>query len=228
MSELDLEKAVEPDDPENAPALPERVEQQLAKLRATSDEQTRTRLEYAMQPSLADKPLDPADEMSGADVTALEAELARLDPSAPSTKVVRGANHEVGYHENGTNCTKYGRWYGIECTEWCDMFVSWVFDEAGQLKAIGGKHKYVPAHYDWFRQHKRFHARGAKGGGPRVGCLIFIDFNGHDGADHIGIVVSYDDTHVHTVEGNRSNAVRRCTYSRSSHLIFGYGYPSWS
>lgn len=174
----------------------------------------------------ATKPVDPSQELSPAELVALDA-VAPMDPNVPSVKVTRIAKREVGYRESGTNHTKYGRWYGADGQEWCDIFVSWVFHEVGQLKAIGGEHKYVPDHLKWFDNHHRFHRRGATGGGPREGCVIFFDLNGHNGEDHIGIVTSYDDTHVYTVEGNRSDQVKRLKYARSSHLIWGYGYPDW-
>lgn len=77
------------------------------------------------------------------------------------------------------------------------------------------------------RQYKQFYRRGAKGGGPKHGCLIFFDFNGHDGADHVGIVESHSDTYVYTIEGNHEDSVKRYKYRRSDHRIFGYGYPIW-
>ncbi|WP_055489060.1 CHAP domain-containing protein [Streptomyces sp. TP-A0356] len=172
------------------------------------------------------KRVDPSQELSPAELAVLDA-VAPMDPNAPSVKVARIAKREVGYRESGTNHTKYGRWYGADGQEWCDIFVSWVFHEVGQLGAIGGKHKYVPDHLKWFKNHNRFYRRGATGGGPREGCVIFFDLNGHDGEDHIGIVTSYDDTYVYTVEGNRSDQVKRLKYPRTSHLIWGYGHPAW-
>ncbi|MCK7622454.1 CHAP domain-containing protein [Streptomyces sp. RS10V-4] len=174
----------------------------------------------------ATRRVDPAQELSPAERAVLDA-VAPLDPNAPSVKVARIAKKEVGYRESGTNHTKYGRWYGADGEQWCDIFVSWVFHEAGQLGAIGGKHKSVPDHLKWFSDHHRFYRRGASGGGPREGCVIFFDLNGHDGEDHIGIVTSYDDTSVYTVEGNRSDRVQQLKYPRTSHLIWGYGHPAW-
>ncbi|MFI0779342.1 CHAP domain-containing protein [Streptomyces sp. NPDC021212] len=173
------------------------------------------------------KPVDASQEVTPAELAVLDA-VALRDTNAPSAKVARIAKKEVGYRESGTNHTKYGRWYGADGQEWCDVFVSWVFHQAGQLAAIGGKHKYVPDHLTWFKNQHRFYRRGAAGGGPREGCVIFFDFNGHDGEDHIGIVTSYDDTHVYTVEGNRSDQVQRLKYPRTSHLIWGYGHPAWN
>ncbi|MET8453937.1 CHAP domain-containing protein [Streptomyces sp. NPDC005209] len=172
------------------------------------------------------KPVDPSQELSPAERAVLDA-VTPMDPNVPPVKVTRVAKREVGYRESGTNHTKYGRWYGADGQEWCDIFVSWVFHEVGQLGAIGGKHASVPDHLTWFKNHHRFYRRGATGGGPREGCVIFFDLNGHNGEDHIGIVTSYDDTYVYTVEGNRSDQVKRLKYPRTSHLIWGYGHPAW-
>ncbi|MGW4441072.1 CHAP domain-containing protein [Streptomyces sp. NPDC004596] len=173
------------------------------------------------------KPVDPSQELSPAELAVLDA-VAPMDPNVPPVKVARIAKREVGYRESGTNHTKYGRWYGTDGQEWCDIFVSWVFHEVGQLAAIGGKHAYVPDHLKWFKNHGRFYRRGATGGGPREGCVIFFDLNGRNGEDHVGIVTSYDDTYVYTVEGNRSDQVKRLKYPRTSHLIWGYGHPAWN
>ncbi|RFU36356.1 CHAP domain-containing protein [Actinomadura logoneensis] len=154
--------------------------------------------------------------------------LPVADKGNPAATVVRLAESQVGYHEKGNNCTKYGKWAGHECAEWCDIFVGWAFWKAGRLAAAGGKvYERVDDHLAWFKQHNRFHRRGAKGGGPRQGAVIFFDFNGHDGPDHVGIVVGYDSTHVETVEGNSGDQVRKHKYSRSSRFIWGYGYPAW-
>jgi hypothetical protein len=41
----------------------------------------------------------------------------------------------------------------------------------------------------------------------------------------VGIVESYDGAVVRTIEGNSSDAVRRCSYSANSPVIVGYGTP---
>ena len=56
---------------------------------------------------------------------------------------------------------------------------------------------------------------------------MFFDLNHNHDVDHIGVVTSYNDTHIFTVEGNRTNQVKRVKYERSSRDIFGYGYPAW-
>jgi hypothetical protein len=211
-------------------ALPDSIKKQIAQLDSAPNEQARLALEASLIQTDVKKPVDPSQELSLAELEAVKMPKSTEQPAygmSASIKIIRGAKEELGYHEQGTNCTKYGSWYGIHCAEWCDMFVSWVFHHAGVLASIGGKHAYVPYHLAWFEKHKLFHKRGAKGGGPLLGCVIFFDWDSNGIPNHIGIVVGYSDTHVHTIEGNRSDKVSALTYPRSSHLILGYGYPNW-
>jgi hypothetical protein len=225
--------------PGDAVLLRADLEALLQALNKAPNDQARLDIELTLTPPAVDnKPVPAAQEPSRAEIEASEApgpskpgKPGRAGPphrktAGPYTKVVKDAGAQVGYREKAGNCTRYGQWYGhgMRCVDWCDIFVSWVYGEAGQLAAIGGKHSFVPAHYAWFRQHKRFHARGSK---PCRGCIVFFDLNRNHGLDHIGVVTSYTDTHVYTVEGNRTNQVKRVKYARSSPDIFGYGYPEW-
>jgi hypothetical protein len=211
-------------------ALPDNIKNQITQLDNAPDEKARLALEASLVQIDVKKPVDPSQELSLAELEAVKMPKSTEQPASgmsASTKIIRAAKEELGYREQGGNCTKYGSWYGIHCAEWCDMFVSWVFHHVGLLSSIGGKFAYVPSHLDWFRKHKLFHKRGAKGGGPHLGGAIFFDWDGNGVPNHIGIVVSYTDTHVYTVEGNRSDKVSALTYLRSNHLILGYGYPNW-
>lgn len=49
------------------------------------------------------------------------------------------------------NFTKYGEWYGLNGQPWCDMFVSWCAEQAGEGAAVG-KFAYVPAHVAFFQK----------------------------------------------------------------------------
>jgi CHAP domain len=211
--------------------LSEEIELELHELNKAMSEQDRVDLELKLTPVKLKRPSEPSNEPTQAELKASEMPKAgeKNKAKAPYVEVVKEAKGQVGYHEKGDNCTKYGNWYGshMNCVDWCDIFVSWVFGHADHLKAVGGKHSFVPAHYDWFRKHKRFHLRGEKAAGPCRGCVIFFDLNRNKSVDHIGIVTSYDNTHVYTVEGNRTNQVKRARYERSSDLIYGYGYPDW-
>jgi len=132
----------------------------------------------------------------------------------------RIAHGQLGYHEHGTNCTKYQK----ACAEWCDAFASWVFKKAGLSGKTGGFHAYVPDHVSWFKRHHQWGKGGSKKTGPVTGAAIFYDLNGHSGADHVGIVYDYNSTYVWAVDGNYRDAVRLRKIKRTSSAIYGYGY----
>ena len=161
--------------------------------------------------------------------------------------VVYAAQSQVGYNEKLTaanlelftapndgngNYTKYGQWYGINPAEWCDMFVSWCAQQAGEAAAVG-KFAYVPAHIQWFQDQGRLFYRGEKL--PLPGDVIFFEY-GHDGVvdgDHVGLVESCDGNYVHTIEGNTKNAngigcVMRHQYTVTDPYIMCYGRPAYS
>jgi hypothetical protein len=173
-------------------------------------------------PGLVHRPLAPSELPSAAELHALEAtELSALTTS-PAAEVIKIARREIGHHEGAGNCTKYGAWFGVHCAQWCDIFISWVFHQAGHLDAIGHKQSAVDSHIAWFRKHKRFHTK------PCVGCILFLDTNNNRAPNHVGIVRSFTSTRVHTIEGNASDKVSAVKYARSDRRILGYGYPDWN
>jgi len=60
---------------------------------------------------------------------------------------------------------------------------------------------------------------------PQPGNMILFDWDGgRSGADHVGLVVSYDPASqtITTVEGNSSNSVRTKTYSMTDACVMGF------
>lgn len=133
-----------------------------------------------------------------------------------ASKVVSIALSQVGQgeHPPGSNHTKYSP----RNEPWCDDFVSWVAKQAGELAAIGGAHAYCPAHVTWFKQHGKWSKS------PKVGAIVYFDWNGNGIADHVGIVVEVHSGYVITVEGNHDNKVQKV---RRSSYILGYGHPAY-
>lgn len=124
-------------------------------------------------------------------------------------------------HPPGSNDTKYGEWYGWNGVAWCDIFMSWCFDQAGALDLIFGKSAYVPGRADTFKAKKQW------GTQPRVGALVFMDTNGNGGVDHIGICEALQaDGRIVNIEGNTSDQVLRRVRRRS--IVIGYGYPAYT
>lgn len=162
-----------------------------------------------------------------------------------ASKMIEVALAEVGYLEKASNSqlnnktanagynnwTKYGAWYGggLNGQPWCDMFVSWVANEAGELSAVG-KYAYVPSHIQYFKNLKRYFARGAQT--PQTGDIIFFGDEAH-----VGIVEYVQNGYVHTIEGNTSGGttlvdngggVHQKYYPLTSSYIMGYGRPAYS
>ncbi len=168
--------------------------------------------------------------------------------SKPSD-VVEMALAEIGYREKASdtnlddktanaganNWTKYARdlaaagYYNGSKNgfPWCDVFVDWCFFKAYgategqriqcQTGDLGAGCIYSAQYY---RQKGRFDQT------PRAGDQVFFRYGGEIG--HTGIVVAVTDSSIDTVEGNRSDQVKRNTYSLSDPCIAGYGHPLFS
>ena len=162
-----------------------------------------------------------------------------------ANKIVEIALAEVGYLEKASNSqldnktanagynnwTKYGAWYGGEVNgqPWCDAFVSWCANQAGELEAVG-KYCYCPSHVNFFKNQNRWFNKGAVT--PQAGDIIFFG-----DADHVGIVEYAANGYVHTIEGNTSSGttlvangggVHQKYYPLTSSYIMGYGRPNYS
>lgn len=147
--------------------------------------------------------------------------------SASRVLAVAASQKGTGESPLFSNHNKYTVWYNqhvarIGDGSWCDMFVAWVGDQAGESAAIG-RFAYCPAHVTWFRN------RGRWGHTPRAGAVVFFDWNGNGLADHVGFVLSVHSGYILTIEGNSGTAgggtVREV---HRSGYILGYGYPAYS
>ena len=162
-----------------------------------------------------------------------------------ASKVIEIAKAEVGYLEKASNSqlndktanagynnwTKYGAWYNggsLNGQPWCDMFVSWCANQAGEISAVG-KYAYVPSHVNFFKNKGTFFYKGAKTHIP--GDVIFFRDQ-----SHVGLVEYVSGGYVHTIEGNTSagstliangGGVHQKTYPIDSSYIYGYGRPAY-
>ncbi len=128
-------------------------------------------------------------------------------------------SHLSGGSQGNSNCTEYGRWYGMQANPWCAMFISWAARQAGIPKSVIKNASLAAA--DYFGVN--FQARSS-GYVPQPGDLIFFGYTyGSAHADHVGIVVEVSNNRVTTVEGNADNKVSLCSYSLGSSYINGYG-----
>jgi hypothetical protein len=118
-------------------------------------------------------------------------------------KILDIARSQLGTHESppNSNRVKYSAWYGM-VGPWCDMFVSWCADQAGEREAVG-RFAYTPSHEAWFRSKGReVRIRDAK-----PGDIVFFNFIGR--TSHVGIVESNRGDGLITIEGNTNGGGSR-------------------
>ena len=139
-----------------------------------------------------------------------------------NTKITQVAAAQVG-NKGGK---KFWSWYGFSGhVHWCACFVSWCADQCGYIKAgVLPKFSSVGDGISWFKSRHQWQKRGYK---PAPGDIIFIDWEGDGGCDHVGIVEKCDGKTVYTIEGNSGDACKRQSYSVNSYVIFGYGVPKY-
>lgn len=169
-------------------------------------------------------------------------------------KVVEEAKKEVGYHEKKSdkdlnekkansgnkNYTKYAEFfddlrkqkvyvfnYEKNPTEWCAIFVIYCFAMAYGVETMM-KMLYLPSKSSaagckffaqYFRDKKSFKSS------PDVGDVIFFGKKGSE--SHVGLVSKVTEKMVYTIEGNKSNEVKECSYRLTNADIAGYGRPNW-
>lgn len=154
--------------------------------------------------------------------------------TATAQQVLNLARTQLGTTERppGTNRTPYGRWYGWDGVAWCQIYMCWVFDQAGALSLLGRKTAGTVNASDWFRSVNQW------GTEPRVGSLAFFDFpDSKDRIQHVGIVEEiWPDARIVTIEGNTSSGEKGSqdngdgVYRRVRSLVHvvGFGHPAYS
>ncbi|MFG2036575.1 peptidoglycan-binding protein [Dactylosporangium sp. NPDC048998] len=130
----------------------------------------------------------------------------------------------LGENPPGSNHNLVTTWYGFD-GPWCDMSVSYIANQSGNLSAVLGKFAYTVAHAQAFSNAGRWHY-GI--GGIRPGDIVFFDWGGSgsiSAIDHVGIVEAVNSNgSIVTLEGNTSDMFLRRV--RSS-CIVGYGRPAY-
>lgn len=151
----------------------------------------------------------------------------------PADVVIQIAESQVGYHEGANNHTKYGdELHAIQPKNmdknaaWCDAFVDWCIlqmckrfgygAEMARKVLCGDFDDYTYASVALYKKAGRWTQK------PARGCQIFFG-----GSGHTGIVTDVKGSTVYTIEGNKADAVRRCSYSVGDGKIIGYGRPKY-
>lgn len=136
--------------------------------------------------------------------------------------IVRIAQTQIGVKEdyNKADCGAAIQKYGGPCgAAWCAYFTTWVYQQAGyKIPKIGRAF----GTYDWFTAHQMTFT--PKQGTPQPGDIIVFN------SSHIGIVESYANGTVHTIEGNAGHhpkhlngEVKQEHYNINDSSIKGFG-----
>jgi|GEM_PF-667202 len=143
------------------------------------------------------------------------------------------AEAEVGTHEGANNKTKYGdEMHALQPRNmdrnapWCDAFVDWVIlqtckrfgygADMARKVLCGDFDDYTYASVNLYKKAGRWTQNAARG------HQIFFG-----GSGHTGLVEKVSGGIVYTIEGNKGDEVRRCSYSVHSPSIIGYGRPKY-
>lgn len=117
------------------------------------------------------------------------------------------AKSQIGYTEKGNNDTIYGKWFGLNNQPWCAMFVSWCFNEAGELAKVTAQNSKGFAScavgLKWFTKRNKLIPVGQ----AKAGDIVFFQFDDDAEPDHVGIV-KWNNTalkYLNVIEGNTSS-----------------------
>jgi LysM repeat protein len=149
-------------------------------------------------------------------------------------KVLDIARGQIGYNGTGSSdnpSSKFGKFYGINPGQWCAMFVSWCFSQAGSPLDIETPKGFalVSAGRAYFVREHMFVGRDAT---PRPGDLVFFKFST---GNHVGIVESATSpSSIVSIQGNTNDVAHGRTGNccrRKKHtnqFVTGYGRPHYN
>ena len=142
--------------------------------------------------------------------------------SSPRQRILAVARQQIGYHDAGYYCTKFG-----PCETWCSLFLTWVWERAGvpvpRLAFTG----YL---YDWARGATYVLGPRAT---PQPGDAVLFGTGPAtvNTSLHTGIVEGVYPGYLVTIEGDSLHAVRRYVVPVRNPRLVGepgpiYGYAS--
>lgn len=107
---------------------------------------------------------------------------------------------------------------------WCDAFVDWCFWKAfgadlARKILCGDFDDYTVYSADYYKKAGRWTFSAKRG--------YQIFFKNSTGICHTGLVYGVKDGRVYTIEGNKGNSVKRCSYTLTDASIAGYGQPKY-
>lgn len=157
---------------------------------------------------------------------------------------------KIAKAEVGNNGKKYRMWFYARTSDyygvnWCAVFISWLFNQAGELNKLVPKtdgagcfaREYDGKNGKWYESEYSCSTTT-----PKAGDIVTFTWNGVGkvpGQDkyysnHVGYVYAVDSNNIYTIEGNTgsNNAdyseVAYRQYNRKSGKINGYYRPNYS
>lgn len=124
--------------------------------------------------------------------------------------IISIAKSQIGITEDppGSNKQKFGLWFGLNGAEWCGIFCSWCYDQAGH--SIGHPHfktdfykgfASVPFAMELWKDKITEN--------PQSADLVLFDWNKDGSPDHVGLFLEWLDKEAglfRTIEGNTSTS----------------------
>lgn len=131
----------------------------------------------------------------------------------------------VNSQESNVGGKKYWSWWGYASrVPWCQIFVSWIMEQAGVPISVYGKYENCQYAIEQMQKKGIWHTNGYR---PQPGDICYYDW-GKDGvSDHVGIVVAVNGDQVTVREGNKSDAVGNRISPYNSPQIVGYASPDY-
>ncbi|MDO5345120.1 MAG: peptidoglycan-binding protein [Lachnospiraceae bacterium] len=120
---------------------------------------------------------------------------------------------------------KYWSWWGYESrVPWCQIFVSWIMEQAGVPASVYGKYENCQYAIEQMMEKGVWHTNGYR---PQPGDICYYDWDSDGISDHVGIVASVNGDLVTVREGNKSDAVGSRISAYNSPQIAGYASPDY-
>ena len=108
---------------------------------------------------------------------------------------------------------------------WCDAFADWTVLKTCEAFGYGADmaREVLCGDFDdyTYASVNLYKRQGRWSSSPARGYQIFFGGSGHTGW------VESVDSKIHTIEGNKSDQVMRCTYALNDSRIIGYGMPKY-
>ena len=155
-------------------------------------------------------------------------EVKRVEAAGTAMDIVQVANTEFlnGYVAGANKNNKYGAYFGHNNCDWCAYFVSWCARMAGVSENVIKTN-------GWAGDLGSFGAPSYLRGqvNPQPGDIVYYNFNGIAGPEHVEIVTEVRTNTIVSVGGNTGGGNGKVgvrEISKTSGYIYGYERPSYS